>query len=98
MRKSESGFLLSYGESCIHRCTFEHIYTYVCVCIRVWQLATALLLFFGMWSATDHVSTLPHSFYDGESHRHIFGIPKPIRVHMETDKRVITKADPVFMR
>lgn len=36
-------------------------------------------------------------FYDGASHRGIFGIGKPIRQAIANEDRIITKANPVFM-
>jgi thermospermine synthase len=39
----------------------------------------------------------PLKFYDGVSHLGLFGVPKPIRDALETEKRVITVDNPVFM-
>lgn len=36
-------------------------------------------------------------FYDGISHRGIFGVPKPIREGLAAEKRIITVDNPVFM-
>lgn len=36
-------------------------------------------------------------FYDGITHRGLFGLPKPMREGMDREDRIITKANPVFM-
>jgi spermidine synthase len=36
-------------------------------------------------------------YYDGISHRRMFALPKPLRKILKTDKRIITKDNPVFM-
>ena len=36
-------------------------------------------------------------FYDGESHRRMFSIPKPLRMKLRMDKRIMTRDNPVFM-
>jgi len=36
-------------------------------------------------------------FYDGATHRGMFGLSKPIRQGLEKEQRIITVADPVFM-
>jgi spermidine synthase len=36
-------------------------------------------------------------FYDGISHLGLFGVPKPVRDGLDTEKRVITVDNPVFM-
>lgn len=36
-------------------------------------------------------------FYDGVSHRGLFGVSKPVRDGLASEKRVITVDDPVFM-
>lgn len=36
-------------------------------------------------------------YYDGISHRRMFALPKPLRNILKTDKRIITKDNPVFM-
>jgi len=36
-------------------------------------------------------------YYDGESHRRMFSLPKPVRVKLCKDKRIMTKDNPVFM-
>jgi spermidine synthase len=36
-------------------------------------------------------------FYDGESHRGMFSLPKPVRVKFQNDKRIMTRDNPVFM-
>lgn len=35
--------------------------------------------------------------YDGDSHRHIFALTKPLRRYMEQDERIMTIDNPVFM-
>lgn len=36
-------------------------------------------------------------YYDGESHRRMFSLPKPVRVKFSKDKRIMTRDNPVFM-
>jgi len=36
-------------------------------------------------------------FYDGDCHRHIFGLPKCITNILQKEKRIITEKTPVFM-
>lgn len=36
-------------------------------------------------------------FYDGLSHRRMLALPKPLRVNMKKDTRIMTKDNPVFM-
>jgi spermidine synthase len=36
-------------------------------------------------------------FYDGSSHRRMLALPKPLRLSMKKDSRIMTKENPVFM-
>jgi spermidine synthase len=36
-------------------------------------------------------------FYDGESHRRMFALPKPLRLYLAMDDRIMTKANPIYM-
>jgi spermidine synthase len=36
-------------------------------------------------------------YYDGESHRGMFSLPKPTRTKFNADKRIMTRENPVFM-
>ena len=36
-------------------------------------------------------------YYDGLTHRRMFALPKPLRVNMKKDQRIMTKENPVFM-
>ncbi len=36
-------------------------------------------------------------FYDGETHRGLFSLPKPVRFRFKKDKRIMTRDNPVFM-
>lgn len=36
-------------------------------------------------------------FYDGESHRHIFALSKPLRNALKKDDRIMTEENPIFM-
>lgn len=43
---------------------------------------------------------VPHTslkFYDGLTHRGMFGLSKNMRVSLANEKRIITEATPVFM-
>lgn len=36
-------------------------------------------------------------FYDGETHRGLFSLPKPLRFRLQKDTRIMTRDNPVFM-
>ena len=57
------------------------------------EAVDALLLARGIGDGTDR----PLRFYDGVSHRGVFGVPKPIRAGLATETRIITRDNPVFM-
>lgn len=43
----------------------------------------------------DDSNSLKH--YDGETHCRMFSLPKPLRMYLDAEKRIMTKDNPIYM-